>query len=63
MKTNWWYESGMAAQAAQELVWFVVLVFVAIGILIWRDIRKEFNSTGFGYLIAVLLIGYLIWRF
>ena len=39
MKTNWWYESGAAAQAAQELVWFVVLVVVGIGI--WRDIRNE----------------------
>ena len=25
MKTNWWYDSGLAAQAAQELVWFVVM--------------------------------------
>ena len=41
MKTSWWYDSGMAAQAAQELVWFVVIVFVGIGLLIWRDIRKE----------------------
>jgi preprotein translocase subunit YajC len=41
MKTNWWYESGLAAQAAQELVWFVVLVFVGIGVVIWFDIRKE----------------------
>jgi hypothetical protein len=41
MKTSWWYESGMAAEAAQELVWFVVIVFVGIGLLIWNDIRKE----------------------
>jgi hypothetical protein len=41
MKTAWWYESGAAAQAAQELVWFVVLVFVGIGLVIWHDIRKE----------------------
>jgi hypothetical protein len=41
MKTNWWYESGAAAQAAQELVWFVVLVVVGIGVVIWRDIRNE----------------------
>jgi len=41
MKTTWWYESGAAAQAAQELVWFVVLVFVGIGVVIWHDIRKE----------------------
>ena len=41
MKTAWWYESGAAAQAAHELVWFVVLVVVGIGVVIWRDIRKE----------------------
>jgi hypothetical protein len=41
MKTSWWYESGYAAQAAQELVWFVVLVVVGIGVVIWRDIRNE----------------------
>ena len=41
MKTAWWYESGAAAQAAQELVWFVVLVFVGIGVVIWRDMRNE----------------------
>ena len=41
MKTNWWYESGLAAQAAQELVWFVVFVFIGIGLMIWRDMRKE----------------------
>jgi len=41
MKTSWWYESGMAAEAAQELVWFVVIVFVGIGLLIWNDIKKE----------------------
>lgn len=41
MRTSWWYESGMAAEAAQELVWFVVIVFVGIGLFIWNDIRKE----------------------
>jgi hypothetical protein len=41
MKTNWWYESGLAADAAQELVWFVVFVFIGIGLMIWRDMRKE----------------------
>ena len=41
MKTSWWYESGMAAEAAQGLVWFVVIVFVGIGLLIWNDIRKD----------------------
>jgi hypothetical protein len=41
MKTAWWYESGAAAQAAQELVWFVVIVIVGIGVMAWRDMRKE----------------------
>ena len=41
MKTNWWVDSGMAAQAAQELVWFVVLVVVGIGVVIWLDIRND----------------------
>jgi len=41
MKTNWWVDSGMAAQAAQELVWFVVIVVVGIGVMAWRDMKKE----------------------
>ena len=41
MKTAWWYESGMAAQAAQELVWFVVIVVVGIGVVIWLDMRTD----------------------
>jgi hypothetical protein len=40
-KTNWWYESGQAAQAAQELVWFVVIVFVGVGVIIWFNDRKK----------------------
>jgi hypothetical protein len=40
MKTNWWIESGMASEAAHELMWFVIIVFVGIGLLIWNDIRK-----------------------
>jgi hypothetical protein len=31
----------MASQAAQELVWFVVIVVVGIGIVIWLDMRKD----------------------
>lgn len=41
MAPGWWVNSGLAAQAAQELTWFVILVFVAIGIGIWNDIRKD----------------------
>jgi hypothetical protein len=44
MKTSWWYESGLAAQAAQELVWFVFIVFVGIGLLAWWDMRNESPS-------------------
>jgi hypothetical protein len=36
-RLNWWMDSGMAAQAAQGMVWFVILVFVGIGIAMWRD--------------------------
>jgi hypothetical protein len=41
MKTAWWIESGYAAEAAQELIWFVVLIVVGIGVVIWRDMRNE----------------------
>lgn len=40
-KMNWWYESGQAAEAAQELVWFVVIVFVGVGVIIWFNDRKK----------------------
>lgn len=41
MKINWWYESGLAAEAAQGLAWFVLIVFVGIGVVMWLDMRKE----------------------
>jgi cbb3-type cytochrome oxidase subunit 3 len=28
-------------EAAQNVVWFVVLVFVGIGVVLWFDYRKE----------------------
>lgn len=28
-------------EAAQELVWFVVIVFVGLGVSMWREMRKE----------------------
>lgn len=34
---SWWIDSGLAAQAARELVLFVVALFVMIGVAIWRD--------------------------
>lgn len=40
-RSQWWVDSGMAAQAAQELIWFVVIVFVVIGVMMWKDIRED----------------------
>ena len=34
-----WIRSGMAAEAARDLAWFVILVVIGIGIMIWRDSR------------------------
>lgn len=34
---DWWIRSGMAAEAARDLLWFVILVFVFIGYIAWRD--------------------------
>jgi hypothetical protein len=31
-----WVRSGQAAEAAQELAWFVAIVFIVIGFLAWR---------------------------
>lgn len=28
-------------EAAQSVAWFVVLVFVGIGVVLWYDFRKE----------------------
>lgn len=39
-----WINSGMAQEAARELAWFVVLVLVAVGVAIYRDIKKD-NRT------------------
>ena len=36
-----WIRSGMAADAAQELAWFVILVAIGIGIVLWRDSRNK----------------------
>ena len=38
-RLQWWVDSGLAAQAAQELVWFVVIVFVVGAYVIWRSER------------------------
>ena len=40
-RSQWWVDSGQAAQAAQELIWFVVIVFVVIGLMMWKDIRED----------------------
>ena len=41
MSQSWWIDSGMAAAAARELTWFVVLVFIGIGVVLWNDARKD----------------------
>ena len=28
-------------EAAQNVVWFVVIVFIGIAVVMWRDARKE----------------------
>ena len=40
MNETWWVNSGMAAAAARELVWFVVFVFIGIGVAIWMQKDK-----------------------
>lgn len=41
MAMDAWVRSGMAQEAARDMAWFVVLVMVMIGVMIWRDIRNE----------------------
>jgi hypothetical protein len=36
---QWWINSGLAAEAARELVWFVVIVFLGVGFAIWKDMK------------------------
>ena len=40
-RLNWWVETGMAAAAARELTWFVILVFLGIGVALWMDNKKD----------------------
>ena len=42
--SDWWIQSGLAAEAARELLWFVVLVFVAAGIGMWREMQKDLRN-------------------
>lgn len=39
--SHWWIQSGEAAQAARDLVWFVVVLFVVIGVGMWRTHKRE----------------------
>lgn len=39
-RLNWWVDTGMAAAAARELTWFVILVFVGIGVALWMERDK-----------------------
>lgn len=32
-----WIRTGQAAEAAKDIVWFVILVFVAVAFIAWRD--------------------------
>jgi hypothetical protein len=41
MKTSWWIESGAASQAAHEFMWFVLIVVVGVGVVIWLDMRND----------------------
>lgn len=38
---DWWVNSGQAASAAESLMWFVLIVFVVIGVMMWLDMRKD----------------------
>lgn len=38
---NWWVDSGAAAEAARGLAWFVVLVLIGIGVVLWMDSKKD----------------------
>jgi len=33
---EWWIRSGQAAEAAQEIAWAVMIVFIVIAYIIWR---------------------------
>ena len=37
MAMDSWIRSGMAQEAARDLVWFVIITFVVVGFLIWRS--------------------------
>lgn len=36
---EWWLHSGLANEAARDLMWFVVFVIIGIGVTIWRDMK------------------------
>lgn len=36
-----WIRSGQAAVSAKGLAWFVVIVLVGIGVVLWNDARKD----------------------
>jgi cytochrome c-type biogenesis protein CcmH/NrfF len=40
-RPDWWINSGMAADAARELVWCVVVLFVVGAVVLIRDFRRE----------------------
>ena len=40
MKADWWVSSGLAADAAQGLAWFVLIVFIGIGVVMWDSTSR-----------------------
>ena len=36
-----WVRSGQAAEAAQNVAWFVILMVGLIGVVIWLDMKKD----------------------
>ena len=44
-RSSWWVDSGQAAEAAQSLVWFVVILFVVAGVVLWREAHAELKKA------------------
>lgn len=38
-----WINSGMAQEAAQSVAWMVFWLCLLIGVVVWRDCKKENN--------------------
>lgn len=42
---SWWVQSGVAEQSARSVAWFVVIVFIGIAFVMWRDVRSESRGS------------------